>query len=48
MKIGDLFYWNKRVLVEYVGMENNRHIFRSENGGIIKVKPENLDREITQ
>lgn len=48
MKKGDLYYWHKTVLVEYVGKaKDGRYMFKSTNGGTIYVYPDKINTDIT-
>ena len=48
MKIGDLFYWKRRVLCEYIGVaKDGRYMFKTTNGGIIYIYPDRLAKDIS-
>ena len=49
MKKGDLFYWHKKVLCEYIGTaKDGRYMFRTTNGGIIYIFPDKLNTDISK
>lgn len=40
---GELYWYNQTILVEYIGKDNSgKFIFKSTNGGIIKLHPYQL------
>ena len=48
MKVGDLFYWHKRIVCEYIGRaKDGRYMFKTTNGGTIYIYPDKLKKEIT-
>lgn len=48
MKTGDLFYWKRRVLCEYIGVaKDGRYMFKTTNGGIIYIYPDRLAKDIS-
>ena len=47
MERGDLFYWNKKIVCEYLGFDKGFYNFLSTNGGVIRVKEGDLEKEIT-
>lgn len=49
LKKGNLYYWNKKILCEFIGLSiNNRAIFRTTNGGLISLSQESVQLEITE
>lgn len=47
LKEGNLYYWNKKVICEYIGFHHGLYNFLSTNGGVIRVKERDLTQEIT-
>ena len=47
LHIGDLYYWNKKIVCEYIGYDRGLYNFISTNGGIIRIKEKDLVNEIT-
>lgn len=49
LKKGNLYYWNKKVLCEFVGWLNDNKVqFKTTNGGIINVNTDRIGIEITE
>lgn len=49
LKIGNLYYWQHRVVVEYVGIsKEGKKMFKTTNGGIISLSQDKIKSEITE
>ena len=49
LKKGNLYYWNKKVLCEFVGwLDDDKAQFKTTNGGIISVNSDRIGIEITE
>lgn len=49
LKKGNLYYWNKRILCEFIGWSNDgKAQFRTTNGGIISIPNNKVEVEITE
>lgn len=49
LKKGNLYYWNKKVLCEFVGwLDNNKAQFKTTNEGIISIPEHKVQFEITE
>lgn len=49
LKKCNLYYWNKKVLCEFVGwLDDNKAQFITTNGGIISVNSDRIGIEITE
>lgn len=48
LKKGNLYYWSKRLDVEFVGcLENGKYIFNTTNGGKITLSKEQVQAQIS-
>lgn len=46
---GNLYYWNKTVLCEFIGWTNDgKAQFKTTNGGIISIQDNKISNEITE
>ena len=49
LKKGNLYYWNKKIICEFIGWSvNNRARFKTTNGGLISIPQKNVQFEITE
>lgn len=49
LKIGNLYYWQHQVVVEYVGIsKEGKKMFKTTNGGIISLSQDKIQSEITE
>ena len=49
LKKDGLYYWNKKVLCEFIGwLDANTAQFRTTNGGILRVNSSKIGMEITE
>ena len=49
LKRGNLYYWQKRLVVEFVGcLENGKYIFNTTNGGKITLSQEQVQTQISK
>lgn len=47
LKRGDLFYWHKKVLCEYIGRaKDGRYMFQTTNGGVLYIFPDKIGIDI--
>lgn len=49
LKRGNLYYWQNRLVVEFVGcLENGKYIFNTTNGGKITLSQEQVQTQISK
>ena len=49
LRKGNLYYWNKKVLYEFVDwLDDDKAQFKTTNGGIISVNSDRIGIEITE
>ena len=49
LKKGNLYYWNNKILCEFIGwFDNNRARFKTTNGGLISIPKNNIQFVITE
>lgn len=48
LKRGNLYYWQKRLVVEFGGWENGKYIFNTTNGGKITLSQEQVQAQISK
>lgn len=48
LKTGNLYYWQKRVIVDFVGIrEDGKYIFKTTNGGYIILHQDRVSTQIS-
>lgn len=49
LKIGHLYYWQHRVVVEYIGIsKEGKNMFKTTNGAIISLSQDKIQSQITE
>ena len=49
LKIGHLYYWQHRVVVEYIGIsKEGKNMFKTTNGAIISLSHDKIQSQITE
>lgn len=49
LKRGKLYYWSKRLVVEFVGcLKDGKYIFNTTNGGKIALSQEQVQTQISE
>lgn len=49
LKGGNLYYWQHRIVVEYIGINvNDKYMFKTTNGGVICLSQNQVQSQITE
>lgn len=49
LKGGDLYYWQHRVVVQYLGIrEEGEYMFKTANGGVLCLSQNQVQSQITE
>ena len=49
LKRGDLYYWQHRVVVQYIGIrEEGEYMFKATNGGMLCLKQNEVQTQISE